>query len=95
MEKIKLQYVGKYPEYISFPDGCERSCKGSLYLLPGRIKEVTSDEYKHLKNHHKDLRFNVYKAEAKPKPPARKPKLKLKEDDDELKESKGRSKKRK
>lgn len=92
MEKVKLQYVGKYPEYISFPDGCERSCKGSLYLLPGRIKEVSKQEYEHLKRHHSELRFNVYKAEAKPKSPKAKLKPVSKHDDkhDEKKGSKKR-----
>ena len=91
MEKVKLQYVGKYPEYISFPDGCERSCEGSLYLLPGRLKEVTKQEYEYLKKHHSDLRFNVYKQEVKPKPPKKsKPKPKPEEND----EQKGRKKRK-
>ncbi len=37
-----------------FPEGCKRSVKGSLRLAPG-ILELTEDEFKHLRKHHKDL----------------------------------------
>lgn len=51
-----------------FPEGCERSVKGSLHLRPGS-KELTAGEWDHLKAKHPKLaaQFQVLPEPAKPK----------------------------
>ncbi len=49
MKKKLIIYYGDSPEYVEgFPKGCERSCKGSLHVLPRKAVTVTSDEYDHI-----------------------------------------------
>ncbi len=53
---IKLKYAGRYPGYLDgFPEDCKRSCKGAIHLLPGRIKEVTKDEWDYIKKAYPEL----------------------------------------
>jgi len=50
MDKVKIQYLGKMPEYLEdFPEGCNRSVKGSVHLVPKVMKIVSRDEYLHIK----------------------------------------------
>ena len=52
-----VKYTGKTPEYLDdFPKDCERSCKGSLHLLPNAQKEISDDELKHLKKKYPKLK---------------------------------------
>ena len=52
-----------------FPEDCERSRKGAIYLRPASACKMTDAEYEHLKEFHSDL-FNLL-IEAKPHPTVR------------------------
>ena len=70
MKKL-IAYYGDSPEYVDdFPKDCERSCKGSLHLIPRKPTTVTEGELKHLKEEHPKLRLRVIaeKAPEDPKP---------------------------
>ena len=56
----RVKYTGNIPEYIdSFPKGCERSCKGSLHLLPNALKDITDGEYEYIKKKYPKMRLMV------------------------------------
>ena len=48
--KLLINYFGDTPIYVEgFSEECERSCKGSLHVLPRKIKTITLDEYEYIK----------------------------------------------
>lgn len=56
MMKYLLVYYGDTPLFVEgFSGKCERSCTGSLHLLPRRPVTVTEDELTHLKVHYPHL----------------------------------------
>lgn len=56
----RIRYTGNIPEYIdSFPKDCERSCKGSLHLLPNALKDISDDEYEYIKKKYPKMRLMV------------------------------------
>ena len=56
----RVKYTGNTPEYIdSFPKDCERSCKGSLHLLPNAFKDISDDEYEYIKKKYPKMRLMV------------------------------------
>lgn len=56
----RVKYTGNTPEYIdSFPKDCERSCKGSLHLLPNALKDISDDEYEYIKKKYPKMRLMV------------------------------------
>lgn len=70
MKKL-IAYYGDSPEYVDdFPKDCERSCKGSMHLIPRKPITATEGELKHLKEKHKNLRIKIIaeKAPEDPKP---------------------------
>ena len=75
-EYIVTVLRGVRPQQIEdFPEGCARSVKGALHVSPGTM-ELTEDELKHIRKHHKDVarRFHVVTTvgskAAAPKPKA-------------------------
>ena len=65
--KTPIQYVGNSPLYLDdFGDDCERSCKGSLHLLPKKLIQVTDQELKHIKEKRPDV-FKQLRVLPKPK----------------------------
>jgi hypothetical protein len=49
MKKL-IAYYGDCPEYVEgFTSDCERSCEGSLHLLPRKTMTVTADELEFIK----------------------------------------------
>jgi len=77
----RVKYSGKSPEYIDgFPDGCKRSCKGAIHLLPGAVRELTEDEIEFIKGLPQKVALAVLPAEKsrramKPKPAPKQPKV--------------------
>ena len=56
----RVKYTGKSPEYLDgFPEKCERSCKGAIHLLPNALKDITEDEYKHIRKKYPKLKLTV------------------------------------
>ncbi len=56
----RVKYTGNVPEYIDgFPKDCERSCKGSLHLLPNALKDISDDEYDYIKKTYPKMRLMV------------------------------------
>lgn len=56
MKKFLIVYYGDIPECVEgFKKDCERSCKGSLMIKPGRQMSVTEDELNHVKENHKHI----------------------------------------
>jgi len=63
----RVRYSGNTPQYIdSFPKDCERSCKGSLHLLPNALKDITDGEFDFIKKTFPKMRLLVVPVE-KPK----------------------------
>lgn len=66
------------PQQIEdFPEGCERSVEGALHVKPGTL-ELTEDELKHIRKHHKDVARRLHVAREVDKPKAAKAELKPK-----------------
>lgn len=56
MKKFLIVYYGDTPECVEgFKKDCKRSCKGTLYIKPGRQMTVTEDELNHVKEKHKHV----------------------------------------
>lgn len=56
----RVKYTGNVPEYCDgFPKDCERSCKGSIHLLPNALREITDGEYEFIKNKYPKMRLMV------------------------------------
>lgn len=48
MKKLVV-YMGDSPVYVEgFPAGCERSCEGSIHLLPRKHVTITDGEHAHI-----------------------------------------------
>lgn len=65
--KTAIQYVGNSPVYLDdFGSECERSCKGSLHLLPNKVRLISEDELKHIREKRPDI-SKLVKELPKPK----------------------------
>ena len=98
MSKVKIRYSGSRKEYLEFPDkGCERSCSGSLHFKPGAVKEITSDEYAHIKSAYSHLRFEeikqgkVHKVKSKAQEEKAEEKSEAEEESSEVSEEESKS----
>lgn len=49
-----------------FPKGCARSVEGALHVSPGTM-ELTEDELKHIRKHHKDVARRFHVSQVGPK----------------------------
>ena len=47
-----------HPQQVDFPEQCERSCKGSMHICPGNVRNVTSEEAYYLSK--LGLAFDVF-----------------------------------
>lgn len=57
---IKLDKSEKAVEITGFPKGIERlGTDGSMKLLPGKIREITIDEYNYIEKYWKQYLSNV------------------------------------
>jgi len=65
-----LVKVGTLPQQIDdFPDGCERSCRGSLHIRTGTLS-VTDGEWKHIQSRHPALAAQMVDVTPPATPPA-------------------------
>lgn len=62
MKMVKIRYSGRQKEYLEFPaEDCKRSCKGSIHLQPGAIKEISQDEYAYIQKAYSHLSIEKFK----------------------------------
>ncbi len=54
------------PRQVDFPEGCERSKKGSLHVRPASMLELTDSEWKYLQDKHADLAKHFIRVGQKP-----------------------------
>ena len=85
----RIKFTGKSPAYIdAFPKGCERSCEGSIHLLPNAQKDVTDDELAFIRKSRPELKVtevpavkpSVKKVKPEPAKPQPKAKAEVKEE---------------